>query len=161
MDKYSKTLIMLFKVPFGIFCILLGLSFIGVSVWVSTFSNVASMIFLISLLGGGFIINYGIGYAFLGDEYKLSKYVRDGNSTFDVVETPKFLKRRKVVTFIGFIAYILLAVYYIVRTIIQLAIVNSLANSWVLIIFAFVALVFAFIFFLIYKKTKHIDLNQK
>lgn len=58
MDKYTKTLLLVLKVPVGIFCILLGISFIGISVWVSTFSDVASMILLISLLAGGCLINF-------------------------------------------------------------------------------------------------------
>lgn len=159
MDKYSKTFIMLFRVPVGIFCILLGLALLGVSCWVSTFSEVASMILLIGLLGGGFLINHGIGYAFLGDQFRLSNYVRDGDSTFEVVETPKLLKRRKIVTLIGFVAYILLAIYYIVRTIVYVSLIGYF--SWVLLIFAAVALLFAFGIFLIYKKTKHIDLGEK
>ena len=64
MDKYTKILIMAIKIPVGIFCILTGLGLIGVSVWVSTFSVIASMILLIALLGGGALINYGLGYAF-------------------------------------------------------------------------------------------------
>ena len=159
MDKYSKTFIMLFRVPVGIFCILLGLALLGVSCWVSTFSEVASMILLIGLLGGGFLINHGIGYAFLGDQFRLSNYVRDGDSTFEVVETPKLLKRRKIVTLIGFVAYILLAIYYIVRTIVYVSLIGYF--SWVLLIFAAVAFLFAFGIFLIYKKTKHIDLGEK
>ena len=60
MDKYTKILIMAIKIPVGIFCILTGLGLIGVSVWVSTFSDIASMILLIALLGGGALINYGL-----------------------------------------------------------------------------------------------------
>ena len=108
---------MVIKIPVGIFCILAGLAFIGVSFWVSTFSDIASMLLIASLLGGGAIINFGIGYAFLGDEYKSTNIVRDGNTAFAPVESNKFLKRRKIVTFIGFVSYMLLAVYYIVRAI--------------------------------------------
>ena len=67
MDKYTKALIMVIKIPIGIICILLGLALIGLSVWVSTFSDVASMLFIMALLGGGSVINFGIGYAFLDD----------------------------------------------------------------------------------------------
>ncbi len=167
MDKYSKSFIMIFKIPIGIFYILAGIALIGVSVWVSTFSDVASMIFLISLLGGGFAINYGVGYAFLGDKYRATNIVRDGNTVFEVVETPKLLKRRKVVTLIGFISYILLAVYYIIRIILvcnymaYLQHINYNTSIVALIIFSIIALIIAFAFFMIYKKTKHIDLNEK
>ena len=167
MDKYTKALMMVFKVPIGIFCILAGLGFIGVSVWVSTFSDIASMILLISLLGGGFLINYGIGYAFLGDNYKSTNLVRDGKTLFAPVESKKFLKRRKIVTFIGFVAYILLAIYYIVRLILvniymeYLQHINYNTSVATLIIFAIISLVFAFCLFMVYKRTKHIDLNEK
>ena len=167
MDKYSKTLSMLLRVPVGIFCILVGLALLGVSVWVSTFSDAASISLLAGLMGGGFMINYGVGYAFLGDEYKISNYVTEGHSTFRVVETPKFLKRRKVVTLIGFIGYILLAVYYVARIIFVavnmevLVRFNYNANIVALIVSAIVSLFIAVVFFLVYKKTKHIDLGQK
>ena len=117
MDKYTKAFLLVLKIPIGIICILAGIAFVGVSLWISTFSDIASMILLASLLGGGALINYGLGYGFLGDEYKATKYVRDGNTRFTPVTTPKFLKRRKIVTFMGFISYILLSVYYIIRTI--------------------------------------------
>ena len=167
MDKYTKSLIMVFRIPIGIFFILAGLGLIGLSVWVSTFSDVASMIFIISLLGGGFLINFGIGYAFLGDKYKATNIVRDGNTLFTPVESTKFLKRRKIVTFIGFIAYVILAIYYIVRLILvniymaYLQHINYNTNVAALIIFAIIALVFAFCLFMVYKRTKHIDLNEK
>ena len=95
MDKYTKTLILFIKIPIGIFCILTGIGFIGVSVWVSTFSDVSSMILIMSLLGGGFLINYGVGYAFLEDKYKATHVVHDGNTLYRPVESIKFLKRRK------------------------------------------------------------------
>ena len=167
MDKYTKSFILVFKIPIGIFCILAGLALIGISIWVSTFSDIASMIFLISLLGGGFLINFGIGYAFLGDEYKATHIVRDGNTLFAPVESTKFLKRRKVVTFIGFISYILLSIYYIVRIILVNIYMKYLqqiyfnTNITALIIFAIISLVFAFCLFMLYKRTKHIDLNEK
>ena len=167
MDKYSKSFIMIFKIPIGLVSILSGIALIGISIWVSTFSDIASMIFLISLLGGGASINFGIGYLFLGDKYKATNLVRNGETQFEVVETPKLLKRRKIITFIGFIAYILLAIYYIVRIILvnkymlQLQNINYNTNIVALIIFSIVSLIFAFGFFMIYKKTKHIDLNEK
>ena len=117
MDKYTKALIMVIKIPIGIICILLGLALIGLSVWVSTFSDVASMLFIMALLGGGSVINFGIGYAFLDDNYKATNIVNDGNTKYTPVKTERFLKRRKLVTFIGFIAYLVLALYYIIRTI--------------------------------------------
>ncbi len=167
MDKYTKSFVMVFRIPIGIICILAGIGLIGLSVWVSTFSDIASMIFIISLLGGGFSINLGIGYAFLGDEYKSTHIVRDGNTVFAPVESTKFLKRRKIVTFIGFISYILLSIYYIIRLILvnkymkYLQHINFNTNVTALIIFAIVSLVFAFCLFMIYKRTKHIDLNEK
>lgn len=162
MDKYTKTLLLVLKVPLGIFCILLGIAFIGISVWVSTFSDVASMILLISLLAGGCLINFGIGYAFLSDEYKATHIVRDGNTTFVPVESTKFLKRRKIITFIGFISYILLSIYYIIRAILGNIYQDTDYNTSIisLIIFAIVSLVLAFCLFMIYKKTKHIDLKE-
>lgn len=167
MDKYTKLFVMVLRIPIGVFCILAGLALIGVSIWVSTFSDIASMIFLISLLGGGFLINFGIGYAFLGDKYKATHIVRDGDTLFAPVESAKFLKRRKVVSFIGFISYILLSVYYIVRIILvncymaYLQDINFNTNIIALIVFAIISLVFAFCLFMVYKKTKHIDLNEK
>ena len=167
MDKYTKALRMVFRVPLGIFYILLGILLIGISFWVSTFSDVASMLLLIAFCVSGFIINFGFGYAFLGDEYKTTNVVRDGHTIFAPVETKKFLKRRKFVTLIGFIAYILLAVYYIVRMILtsintsKLLGVGFHISGGVLIVFAILSLVFAFCFFMVYKKTKHIDLNEK
>jgi hypothetical protein len=163
-DKYTKALMMVIKIPVGIFCILAGLAFIGVSFWVSTFSDIASMLLIASLLGGGAIINFGIGYAFLGDEYKSTNIVRDGNTAFAPVESNKFLKRRKIVTFIGFVSYILLAVYYIVRAILVNVFAERFdydANIVALIIFAVVSLLPAFCFFMLYKRTKHIDLGEK
>ena len=164
MDKYSKALIMFIKIPIGIFCVLIGLSLIGVSFWVSTFSDVASMLLLISLLGGGALINFGIGYAFLGDEYKSTRIVRDGNTTFTPVTTEKFLKRRKLVTFIGFVSYVLLAVYYVVRAILFGIFIKQTdfnTNVVALIAFSVISLVFAIFLFLLYKKTKHVDLNEQ
>ena len=164
MDKYSKALIMFIKIPIGIFCVLIGLSLIGVSFWVSTFSDVASMLLLISLLGGGALINFGVGYAFLGDEYKSTRIVRDGNTTFTPVTTEKFLKRRKLVTFIGFVSYVLLAVYYVVRAILFGIFIKQTdfnTNVVALIAFSIISLVFAIFLFLLYKKTKHVDLNEQ
>lgn len=164
MDKYTKAMMMAIQIPIGIFCALAGLGLIGVSFWVSTFSDVASMLLLGSLFGGGAIINFGIGYAFLGDSYKATGIVRDGNTAFAPVETTKFLKRRKIVTFIGFVAYVLLAIYYVLRAILvniyaaQLDFEPSIAA---LIIFAVVSLFLAFFFFMLYKKTKHIDLSEE
>jgi hypothetical protein len=163
-DKYTKALMMVIKIPVGIFCILAGLAFIGVSFWVSTFSDIASMLLIASLLGGGAIINFGIGYAFLGDEYKSTNIVRDGNTAFAPVESNKFLKRRKIVTFIGFVSYMLLAVYYIVRAILANIFAERFdydANIVALIIFAVVSLLPAFCLFMLYKRTKHIDLGEK
>jgi hypothetical protein len=163
-DKYTKALLMVIKIPIGIFCILAGLAFIGVSFWVSTFSDIASMLLIASLLGGGAIINFGIGYAFLGDEYKSTNIVRDGNTAFAPVESNKFLKRRKIVTFIGFVSYMLLAVYYIVRAILANIFAELFdydANIVALIIFAVVSLLLAFCLFMLYKRTKHMDLGEK
>jgi hypothetical protein len=163
-DKYTKALMMVIKIPIGIFCILAGLGFIGVSFWVSTFSDIASMLLIASLLGGGAIINFGIGYAFLGDEYKSTNIVRDGNTAFAPVESNKFLKRRKIVTFIGFVSYMLLAAYYIVRAILANIFAERFdydANIVALIIFAVVSLLPAFCLFMLYKRTKHIDLGEK
>ena len=167
MDKYTKAFIMVLRIPIGIFCILIGMGFIGLSVWVSTFSDVASMIFIPSLLGGGFLINFGVGYAFLNDEYKATHIVRDGNTLFTPVESKKFLKRRKIVTFIGFISYILLSIYYIIRIILVNVYSEYLKNIYyntsipALIIFSIISLVFAFCIFMVYKRTKHIDLGEK
>ena len=166
MDKYTKALTMVFKVPLGILCILFGLSFIGVSVWVSTFSDVASMLLIASLLGGGALVNFGVGYAFLGDEYKATNIVRDGDTMFAPVESIPFLKRRKIVTFIGFISYIILALYYLIRIILTkiyegyLENIDYNSNIIALIAFMVVSLVVAFCLFMIYKKTKHIDLKE-
>ena len=166
MDKYTKILIMLLKIPIGVLCILVGLALIGVSVWVSTFSDVASMILIMSLIGGGALINYGVGYAFLGDEYKSTHFVREGSTKFAPVETLKFLKRRKLVTFIGAISYLVLAVYYVVRIILvsiytdYLTKIDYNTSIVALIIFTLIALFVAFFLFLLYKRTKHIDLNE-
>ena len=163
MDKYTKALIMVVKIPVGIFCILAGLGFIGVSFWVSTFSDIASMILLASLLGGGAIINYGVGYAFLGDDYKATNIVRDGNTVFAPVESTAFLTRRKIVTFIGSISYIVLAVYYVARAILGNLFVERIdydPNTTALFIFAAVSLIPAFCLFMLYKRTKHIDLGE-
>lgn len=166
MDKYTKTLLQIIKIPIGIFCALVGIAFIAVSVWVSTFSDVASMIFIASLLGGGCLINFGIGYAFLGDEYKATNIVRDGNTTFTPVTSTKYLQRRKVVTFVGFVSYLILTLYYIVRTILvcvyskQLQDSNFNTNVFALIVFAIISLVVAVCLLLLYKKTKHVDLKQ-
>ena len=166
MDKYTKAFIMVIKIPIGIICILAGLCLIVLSAWISTFSDIASMIFIISLLGGGFLINYGIGYAFLGDEYKATRIVRNGNTLFEPVESIKFLKRRKIVTFVGFISYILLAAYYVVRAVLVTVYMEYLhknnfnTNVVALIAFAIISLVFAFCLLMVYKKTKHIDLKE-
>ncbi|MBQ7307567.1 MAG: hypothetical protein IJW82_03470 [Clostridia bacterium] len=168
MDKYSKAIMRVIEIPIGVFCILIGIAFIGLSFWVSSFSDVASMILLMSLLGGGMLINFGLGYAFLGDEYKSTHLVCDGRTMYAPVETPKFLKRRKIVTFIGFIAYVLLAVYYTGRLILVNLIfadyfkeIDFDKNIVALIIFAILSLVVAFVFFMLYKKTKHIDLKEE
>ena len=154
MDKYTKTLIMMIKIPVGIFCIIAGLGLIGVSVWVSTFSDIASMILIMALLGGGALINFGLGYAFLNDEYKNSGYVRGGRTTFAPKETKAFLTRRKIVTFIGFISYILLAIYYITRVVLSYIFAGILQemdyNSSIvaLISFAIISLIIAVFMFL-------------
>ena len=166
MDKYTNILFSFLKIIIGVFCIIVGLAFIGVSVWVSTFSDVASMFLLAALLGGGALIDYGVGYAFLGDEYKATNIVRDGNTVFMPKESTKYLQRRKIVTFIGFISYILLAVYYIVRAIVEAINMEYLLENdfnvsiVALIIFAVLSLVVAFCLFMVYKRTKHIDLNE-
>ena len=167
MDKYTKTFLMILRIPLGIFYSLLGLGLIGISIWVSTFADIASMILIISLLSGGLLINYGIGYAFLGDEYKATHLVRDGRTVFTPVETNKFLKRRKLVTFIGFISYIVLAVQYVIRAILvgiyydYLQDIDFNTNIPALIIFAIISMVIALCIYLVYKKTKHIDLEEK
>ena len=167
MDKYTKALLMVIKVPIGIFCMLLGFGLIGISVWVSTFSDVASMLLLIALLAGGALINYGVGYAFLGDEYKATHIVRGGNTTFAPVETARFLTRRKVVTLIGCISYVLLAVCYVARAILSCVYAEYLrdidfnTSIVALILFALLSLVVAFCLWLLYKKTKHIDLKEE
>ena len=164
MDKYTKALIMFIKIPVGIFCALLGLGLIGVSVWISTFSDIASMLLIAALFGGGAVINFGIGYAFLGDDYKATNIVYEGNTKFAPVETPKFLKRRKIVTFAGFVSYIVLSVYYIVRAILVNIFIEHIdfePNIVALIIFAVISLIPAVFLFLLYKKTKHIDLGEK
>ena len=163
MDKYTKAMVMAIKIPVGIFCTLIGLGLIGVSVWVSTFSDIAAMILIISLVGGGAVINFGIGYAFLGDEYKATSIVRDGNTAFTPVETTAFLKRRKIVTLAGAVAYVLLAVYYIVRAVFSKSLATRFdydPNAAALIVFAVVSLIPAFFLFMLYKKTKHIDLGE-
>jgi hypothetical protein len=158
---------MMVKIPIGILCMLIGIGMIGVSVWVSTFSDVASMILIIALLGGGALINFGVGYAFLGDEYRATSYVRNGNTTFAPVETERFLVRRKIVMLIGFISYVLLAVYYIARVILSCIYAGLLqemdfnTSIAALIIFAVISLVVAFFSFLLYKRTKHIDLKEE
>ena len=167
MDKYTKAMLLVIKIPIGILCMLFGLSLIGVSVWVSTFSDIASMILLISLLGGGALINFGLGYAFLGDEYKSTSYVRGGNTTFAPVETENFLKRRKIVTFVGFVSYVVLAVFYIARVIFSCIFAGYLneidydSSIVALIIFAVISLIVAFFMFMLYMRTKHIDLNEE
>ena len=167
MDKYTKALLMLIKIPVGIICILIGLSLIGISVWVSTFSDVASMILIMALLGGGALINYGVGYAFLGDEYKVTNFVRNGNTSFMPVESTKFLIRRKKVTFIGVVSYVLLACYYAARVIFNCVYVEYLqeidfnTNNIVLIIFVVISLAVAFGLLMLYKRTKYIDLNEE
>ena len=167
MDKYTNSILFIFKMIIGIFCIITGLGFIVVSVWVSTFSDVASMILLVAILGGGALINYGLGYAFLGDEYKATNYVRGGNTTFTPETTPKFLQRRKIVTLIGAIAYLVLAIYYVVRTILGSIYIGYLeeigfnTSIAALIVFAVMSLVIAFCMFMLYKRTKHIDLQEE
>lgn len=167
MDKYTRAMIMFIKIPIGVFCILTGLALIGVSAWVSTFSDIASMILIMALLGGGALINFGLGYAFLGDEYKSSGYVRSGNTTFSPVETNKFLIRRKIVSLTGTIAYLLLAAYYVTRVILSCIFAGTLqemdydSSIAALIVFAVLSLAVAVFLFLLYKKTKHIDLQEE
>lgn len=167
MDKYTKSLLMVIKIPVGVFCALAGLGLIGVSVWVSTFSDIASMILLISLLAGGALINFGVGYAFLGDEYKATGIVRDGNTAFTPVESTRFLTRRKIVTLVGSISYLALAAYYITRAILSVIFRGYLQdidyNSSIaaLIAFSVVSLVVAFCLFMLYMRTKHIDLKEE
>jgi hypothetical protein len=167
MDKYTKAMLMVIKIPVGVFCALAGLGLIGVSVWVSTFSDIASMILLISLLAGGALINFGVGYAFLGDEYKATGIVHDGNTTFMAVETPKFLKRRKIVMLVGSISYLVLALFYIVRAILSsiykgyLQDIDYNSSIAALIAFSVVSLVVAFCLFMLYMRTKHIDLKEE
>ena len=163
MDKYTKALMMFIKIPLGIFCVLIGLGLVGVSIWVSTFSDEASMILIASLFGGGAVINYGVGYAFLGDEYRATNIVRDGDTKFAPIETTRFLKRRKIVTFMGFISYVALSIYYVVRAILVSVFIERIdfePNVIVLIVYAVISLIPAIILFLLYKKTKHIDLGE-
>ena len=156
---------MMVKIPAGVFCILAGLAFVGVSGWVSTFSDIASMILLMALLGGGALINFGVGYAFLGDEYKATNFVRGGKTVFTAVESTKFLKRRKLVTLIGSISYVLLAIYYVVRVIVVNTFVERFqdmsTSPAALIVFAVISLIVAFALFMLYKRTKHIDLKEE
>lgn len=167
MDKYTKALMMVVRIPIGLMCILAGLGLLGVSIWVSTFSDVASMILLISFLGGGALINFGVGYAFLGDEYKATHIVRGGDTTFTPVTSVKFLQRRKIVTLIGFIAYVALAVYYVVRAVLVSIYMSYLqeidfnTNVVALICFTVLALAVAFCLLMVHKRTKHIDLQEE
>ena len=164
MDKYTKAMMLAIKIPIGVICILTGLGLIGISFWVSTFSDVASMILIAALLGGGALINYGVGYAFLGDSYKATNVVRDGNTTFAPVETTVFLKRRKIVTLTGSVAYVLLAIYYVARAILVNLFIDRIdyePSTVALIIYAVVSIIPTFFLFMLYKKTKHIDLGEE
>ena len=86
---------------------------------------------------------------------------------FAPVESTKFLQRRKIVTLVGAISYVLLAIYYIVRVILvsvywgYLEEIDFNASIPALIIFAIISLVLAFCMFMLYKKTKHIDLQEE
>ncbi len=147
MDKYSRALNKGFRFIAGMFCILVGLALVGVGVWGSfTVSSAFSMILIIVVLGSGFIINAGVGLAFLGDEYKRSDYVHDGETMLEVVETPKLLKRRMWVTFLGSMAYLALTVFYIVRVIFfaKLGVIDGIMIGC-----AVVSLIAAVIFFMI------------
>ncbi len=118
MDKYSRALSKVFRFIAGMFCILVGLALVGVGVWGSfAVSSAFSMILIIVVLGAGFIINAGIGLAFLGDKYEHTDIVHEGETMMAVVETPQLLKRRMWVLFLGSVAYVGLMIFYIVRTI--------------------------------------------
>ena len=78
----------------------------------------------------------------------------------------KFLKRRKIVTLTGFIAYVALAVYYVVRIILVSVLpyfqeIDFDKNVVALICFAVLALAVAFCLLMVYKRTKHIDLQEE
>ena len=66
--------------------------------------------------------------------------------------------------FAGFVSYIVLSVYYIVRAILVNIFIEHIdfePNIVALIIFAVISLIPAVFLFLLYKKTKHIDLGEK
>ena len=77
--------------------------------------------------------------------------------------TEKFLKRRKIVTLVGSIAYVALAIYYVVRAILGGIFPSEEYDSSIvaLIIFAVVSLVVSFCLFMLYKRTKHVDLQEE
>jgi hypothetical protein len=157
MNKYSKILSGILRKTGGILCILFGVALFGVSIWGSfTIGPAFSMILIIAVLGGGFIINAGLGFGFLGDEYTRSDYIHEGETMLEVVETPKLLKRRMLVTFLACVAYVLLTIYYIV-----MIILNAKADAGnvmaIMIGCAIVSLIAAVIFFLISAsiKTSH------
>ncbi len=155
-NKYSKILDKLWRIPMGCFMILFGAATIVLSFWFTfAISYIGNILVLGMIMGGGFIIHHGLGKAFFNDQYQLSGLVIDGDSVIEPVETPKYLKRRMWFCFIEFLAYTLLAIYYIV-----LGCIFSAALLWYL-VFAVVAVVFAVIFFLIAAKTKTEDLANK
>lgn len=149
MGKYSNILEKMWRLTFGIFTILVGILAIGVCVWgVLAISPVFFILLVVMLFGGGFLISRGIGKAFLNDRYKFTGLVRDGDSVIDVVETPKYLKRKMWFCFIEFILYTLLTIFLI-----YLSIVSPI-NKAVFIGCAIASAIFALIFFLIAGKTK-------
>ena len=68
---------------------------------------------------------------------------------------------------IGFISYALLSVYYVARVILSSIYAGLLkdmdfnTNIAALILFAVISLFVAFCLFLLYKRTKHIDLKEE
>ena len=156
MGKYSTILDKLWRLTFGIFTILVGVGAIGLSIWgVFAVSNVFFILVIGMLFGGGFLISRGIGKSFLNDQYELTNWVRDGDSVIEVVQTPKYLKRKMWFCFIEFVLYTLLTIFLIYLSVV------SLTNKGVLIGCAVASAIFALIFFLIAGKTKEENFPNK
>ena len=143
----------------GILYMIAGYLFISISL--SIFKNpvAPSFIFPFCLFAGGYTFNLGLGLTILGDEYKLHRSSRNRELTFEPKETPKFLKRRKIVTLIGTISYVMLSIYYLIRLIILFFGSYDTFDLVELIISIIVSLCFGICIFNVYRRTRYIKLK--
>lgn len=153
-NKYSKILNKSWRLLMGIVMILAfsALLCTPILLLIDKPKTVIDILFLILLSLCGFFIYQGVSIGFLNQEYEVTGYVHDGETVIAAKQTPKYVKRTMWFCFIEFIAHIILAIYFFVRSsITEYAIVYN--------VMAIISIVIAIVYFLNAGKRK-VDLKN-